>query len=114
MEFKPGNADVFGLAVWCAPEGLSRPLSLMTTLENYSLNPDFQGRTDQRSFCELNSNGSLILQAFVDSSVVEVFANSRLYLAKRIYPSRSDSVGIRLFVRDGQAKVRVMDIWQIA
>ncbi len=34
------------------------------------------------------------LRIFVDRSVVQVFANSRHYLSKRIYPARPDSRGL--------------------
>jgi beta-fructofuranosidase len=55
----------------------------------------------------------LDLRVFVDRSVVEVFANGRQYLTKRIYPVRDDSLGIQLFSRGGEATLRSMDVWQM-
>ena len=56
----------------------------------------------------------LELRIFLDRSVVEVFANRRLCLTKRIYPSRSDSLGVALFARGGRAKMRSMDAWHMS
>ena len=56
----------------------------------------------------------LKLRVFVDRSVVEVFANSRQAVARRIYPARADSVGVRLFSRGAQAHVHSFEAWEIA
>ena len=56
----------------------------------------------------------LKLRVFVDRSVVEVFANGRQAIARRIYPARPDSVGVRLFSRGGQAHVHAFEACEIA
>src|SRR4029077_19431124 len=38
----------------------------------------------------------LELRVFIDRSIVEVFVNSRLCVAVRVYPGRSDSTGVSL------------------
>ncbi len=48
----------------------------------------------------------LRLRVFVDRSVVEVFANDRQAVTRRIYTTREDSVGVALFSRGGAAEVR--------
>jgi len=50
----------------------------------------------------------------VDKSVVEVFANGRQAVMRRIYPSRTDSVGLRLFSNGGPARVRSLQAWEMA
>ncbi len=56
---------------------------------------------------------SLRLRVFIDRSVVEVFANERQVVMRRIYPTRQDSVGVRLFARGGAAQVRVWRAWEM-
>ncbi|MCY3623321.1 MAG: GH32 C-terminal domain-containing protein [Gammaproteobacteria bacterium] len=63
---------------------------------------------------ELMQGERLKLRVFVDHSVVEVFANGRQAIARRIYPARADSVGVRLFSRGAQAHVHSFEAWEIA
>ena len=62
---------------------------------------------------ELKDGERLKLRVFVDKSVVEVFANNRQAIARRIYPSRRDSVGVRLFSCGGDAQVHALEAWNI-
>ena len=54
------------------------------------------------------------LRVFVDKSVVEVFANDRQAVMRRVYPSRTDSVGVSLFSVGGTVRVAKLDAWKIA
>ncbi len=54
---------------------------------------------------------SLKLHIFLDRSVMEVFANSRLCLTQRIYPTRGDSLGVSIFARGGEAFLDRLDAW---
>ena len=56
----------------------------------------------------------LRLRIFVDRSVVEVFANGRQAIARRIYPARSESVGVSLFCAQGEVSVPVFKAWQMS
>jgi len=62
---------------------------------------------------ELKTGETLHLRVFVDKSVVEVFANGRQAVMRRIYPSRADSVGVRLFAHGGSAKVTRLGAWDM-
>ena len=55
----------------------------------------------------------LKLHVFVDKSVVEVFANSRQAIARRIYPSRQDSTGARVYSAGGDTRVHSLKAWKI-
>ena len=55
----------------------------------------------------------LRLHVFLDRSVIEVFINDRLYLASRIYPDCTDSLGLRLHVAGGRAALRSLDVWTL-
>jgi beta-fructofuranosidase len=45
--------------------------------------------------------------------VVEVFANRKLYLAMRVYPSRPDSTGVSLRAQGQEAILTRLDAWQM-
>lgn len=55
----------------------------------------------------------LKLSVFIDRSVVEVFVNSKKYLAMRVYPKREDSVGVSLRAHGGEAVLKRLDAWQM-
>lgn len=56
-------------------------------------------------------DGPLDLRAFVDGSVVELFANGRRCLTGRVYPTRADATGLSL-AADGPARVD-LDVWEL-
>jgi fructan beta-fructosidase len=56
---------------------------------------------------------SLFLHIFLDCSVIEVFANDRLCMSSRIYPSREDSLGVGVFASGGNARIKVLDVWEM-
>ena len=56
---------------------------------------------------------ALKLRIFVDKSVVEVFANSRQAVMRRIYPSREDSVGESFVSTGGDAEVHTLEAYKI-
>ena len=64
--------------------------------------------------CGLDSQGKLYLRIFLDRSVIEVFVNGEVAMAARVYPSRPDSQGIRLFAAGGEARVKTLDTWQMS
>jgi len=55
----------------------------------------------------------LRLEIFLDHSVVEVFANGCYSMTGRIYPTRGDSLDVKLFCSSGTAHLKSIDIWQI-
>lgn len=61
----------------------------------------------------LAAGENLKLRVFIDRSVVEVFANDRLYMAARVYPTRVDSTGISLQARGRDATLKSLRAWSI-
>jgi len=61
----------------------------------------------------LRSNEMLRLRVLVDKSVVEAFANDRQAVCRRIYPSRRDSVGVKVFAEGGAARVYSASAWEM-
>ena len=61
---------------------------------------------------ELPAGELLDLRIFLDRSVIEVFANGRQCLTKRIYPD-PESVGTAFYCWGGKATLRSLDAWDM-
>jgi sucrose-6-phosphate hydrolase SacC (GH32 family) len=60
----------------------------------------------------LASGEALQLRIFVDKSIVEVFANDRQAVVRRIYPTQPESLGVALFTDGAPVTVR-LDAWEM-
>ena len=120
VEFEPGAAQQCGVKVCCSPGGAEetliyydagdKKLKVDTRRSSLSEGP----RSIEAGPFQLPAHERLRLRVFVDKSVVEVFANSRQAVMRRIYPSRPDSLAVKLFARGGPASVRSARAWGIA
>ena len=70
-------------------------------------------RTLERAPLELKDGEPLRLRVFVDKSVVEIYANDRQAICRRVYPGRNDSLGVVLFANDGEAVFSRVKAWEI-
>ena len=61
----------------------------------------------------LRADEPLRLRIFLDRSVLEVFANERISITSRIYPTRADSMGVALQAERGEAQLLGLDAWQL-
>ncbi|MFN0128600.1 MAG: GH32 C-terminal domain-containing protein [Verrucomicrobiales bacterium] len=95
------------LSVWYDTPGL---ITLDGTRSSTS--PDTWIRPPERADL-VRSEGPLKLRVFLDRSVVEVFANDKLYLAIRVYPAREDSLGISLRAQGQEATLQRLDAWSM-
>ena len=68
--------------------------------------------TRQAAPLALGAGEALRLRVFVDRSIIEVFANGRLCLTQRVYPTRPDSSGVALRVAGG-ATVSRLEAWDM-
>ncbi|HVV70217.1 MAG TPA: GH32 C-terminal domain-containing protein, partial [Verrucomicrobiae bacterium] len=120
LEFSPTEARQYGLKVCCSPGGeeetlvyydaVEKKLKVDTSRSSVSDGP----KTLEAGPLELKPAESLKLRVFVDKSVVEVFANGRQAVMRRIYPTRPDSTGVRLFASDSAVKVAALKAWTMA
>jgi beta-fructofuranosidase len=55
---------------------------------------------------------TLKLHVYLDRSVVEIYANGQVCLTSRIYPSRTDSLGVSLCAQ-GPVCCKTLDIWEM-
>jgi beta-fructofuranosidase len=121
VAFEPGQQCEFGLKVRCSPDGQeqtclvyqSESQQVSIEREQSSVNTEVD-RENCSVVIDADSGEVVKLHIFLDHSVVEVFVNSRCYLASRIYPERRDSLGLELFSRRGKVTVKSLDIWQLA
>ena len=68
----------------------------------------------QEAPLELRPGESLRLRIFLDRSILEVFANGRQCITQRIYPTRTDSLGVALYSRGGGISVPTAEAWDMA
>jgi len=120
IEMIPDGAEQCGLKVCCSPDGeeqtmvfydaAEKKLKIDTTKSSSGEGP----KSVEGGPFELKPDESLKLQVFVDKSVVEVFANDRQAVMRRVYPTRKDSQGVALFSQGGSAKAKSIEVWDMA
>jgi beta-fructofuranosidase len=119
-EFEVIDAASFGLWIHCSPGGEEQTLiaydviqqSLIVDRRQSSLDPATDKTLEVAPFT-LAAGESLKLHIYIDHSVLEVFADSRVCLTSRIYPTRPDSSGISPIAFDGRVGLKSLDIWTI-
>jgi beta-fructofuranosidase len=119
-EFEPGASEAVGLTVRSAPDGKEQTSitynrttgNLLLEREHSSLSPEVD-RGSQAGPFALAEDETLKLRVFLDASVIEIFANDRACLTSRIYPSRPDSLGIGMFARGGNARLKALNVWEM-
>ena len=120
LNFEATNAKQYGLKICSSPRGEEqtlvyydaeeKKLKVDTTKSSLADGP----KTLEAGPFELKPAEPLKLRVFVDKSVVEVFANGRQAVMRRIYPSRPDSTGVRLFSNGGAVRVPILQAWEMA
>ena len=118
---EPGSACECGLALRYFSEGAEQTLvsfmapecQIKIDVSQSSQNPDVVDSEEQAAPMTLTQDEPLRLRIFLDRSVIEVFANERQCLTKRIYPSQFDSVDVAIFARGGSAKLVSLDAWDM-
>ena len=119
IEMTAKDARQFGVKVCCSPDGeeqtlvyydaADKKLAIDTRKSSLGEGP----KSIEAGPFQLASDEPLRLRVFVDKSVVEVFANGRQAVMRRIYPSREDSLAVTLFSRGGPANVTTLEAWDM-
>lgn len=116
-----GGASTVTIAVRCSPDG-EEQTRIVYDCRDRRLRID-RGRASLDSSVALEARDArlplgegepLRLRIFLDRSVLEVFANGRVCLTSRIYPTRSDSLGVTVAAAGGRARLRSLDVWAMA
>ena len=119
VEMESAEASHFGVKV-CASPDRQEETSVLYDAEEKLLKvdtrrsgPDDTPKAVEAAPFELKPGERLKLRVFVDKSVVEVFVNRRQAIVRRIYPSRQDSIGVKLFSIRGDTQVHSLETWKI-
>lgn len=119
VEMSAKDAKQFGLKVCRSPKGEEETLVYYDAIGKKLKVDTHKSSLTEGPKCveagpfELTPGETLKLRVFVDKSVVEVFANGRQAVMRRIYPSRDDSVGVALFSNGGPASVATLEAWDM-
>jgi beta-fructofuranosidase len=116
LDIAPGSARRVGLAVRAALDGSEETRILVDRDTGELVFDATRSGVDGRRIREaapfaLSDGEPLQLRVFVDRSVVEVYANHRQAIARRVYPGGTASTGIRLFSEGGTAEFRCVRAW---
>lgn len=76
-----------------------------SSLDARALGGRYEGRVEP--------GAELELRMLVDRSVLEVFANGRLTLTARVYPTLPESTGVLVRATSGEARLRVLRLWTL-
>lgn len=118
LEVAVGAATRCGLKVRASPNGEEETLIYFDGATNELVFDATRSggagrRVVERAPLTLAAGEPLRLRVFVDKSVVEVFANDRQAIGRRVYPVRGDSVGMVLFAEGGEARFSQVRAWDM-
>ena len=118
LEITPGTARQSGVKVRASKGGEEETLlyydAAIGELVFDSTRSGREGRrVIERAPLVLRPGESLKLRVFVDKSVVELYANDRQAIGRRVYPTRPDSLSTTLFARGGAAGFKTIKAWEM-
>ena len=114
----PGTATQFGVKVCCSEDGREETLvyydatELTLNIDTRNSSLGFGRKVVESAPFELGPDEPLQLRVFVDRSVVEVYANDRQAIARRVYPTLQGD-GVALLSEGGDAEVRSAVAWEL-
>jgi beta-fructofuranosidase len=119
VTISPDDAEQFGVKVGVSENGQEETVIYYDKSDNkLKVDTRKSGLTFGRKIIEeapltLNKGEALTLRIFVDKSIVEVYANNRQAITRRIYPTLGGK-GIRLFAQGGKAAITNFKTWELA
>jgi beta-fructofuranosidase len=109
-----------GINILCTPDGseftqiiYNRQNSRLSLIRTHSSLDERAYRDGREGELELAQGEDLDLRVFIDHSVIEIFANQRVSLTARAYPTQPDSTGVQVLARGGKALLKKLEAWQI-
>lgn len=120
LVLEPFGATRCGVKLCCAPDGSEETVvgydRVAQKLFIDTQRSSSQGmglKTIEAGPFQLGGTELLRLRILIDKSVVEVFANDRQAVLRRIYPSSAASNQIKLFSEGGATRVHKLTAWDI-
>jgi beta-fructofuranosidase len=117
-DIEVGAAKRCGLKVRAAADGREETLvyfdAVAKELVFDSTRSGVAGRkVVERAPLALKAGETLQLRVFVDKPVVEVFANDRQAICRRVFPASAQSTGVSLFASGGAANFASVRAWEM-
>ena len=115
---RPGEAKQCGVMVNCSKDGREKTVfyydasEKKLTCDATQSSVDLGRRNIESGSFELKNDEPLVLRVFIDRSIVEVYANDRQAIARRVYP-KLGGTGVRIFARGGDVKVTSVKAWEL-
>ena len=119
LVIEPFAARRCGVKVCCSPGGEEETVTGYDAAEGKLFIDTLRSSTDssqpvaEGGPLSLCGNELLHLRVLVDKSVVEVFANERQGVMRRVYPTRVDSTSVKLFTEGGAARIHSVTAWDM-
>ena len=113
------EAIEYGVKVCVSPDGKEQTvisydyIEATLKVDTHHSGPEDSPKAIEYAPFQLGENEVLQLRVFIDKSVVEVFANERQAIMRRIYPARRDSLGVQLFSNGGTTTANLKS-WHIS
>ncbi len=120
IQINTGDASACGVKVCQSPDGREETVIVfdvhnsLLTVNTQKSGPLGTPKNTASAPFSLEAHELLRLRVFVDKSVVEVFANNRQVVTRRIYPSLPESVGISLFCTAEPCQITTFSSWQLS
>ena len=102
-----------GIGAGTPPNGEGTYSLVALDSSHASIQPQTRSRPPEIAPVFLAPEENLKMRVFIDKSIVEVFVNNRQCLAVRVYPGREDSVGVALRAVGRDARLVVLDAWEM-
>ena len=97
-----------------APRKVPVMQSIVSLDTSYSSTlPDALSRPPETAPIILEDDEPLRLRVYIDKSIVEIFVNDQQCIAARVYPGRSDSLGVSLRAQGNPAVLKSLNAWQM-
>ncbi|MBN8789547.1 MAG: glycoside hydrolase family 32 protein [Terrimonas sp.] len=138
LELEGGNRSAYGVKVFCSPDGREEtvisydPIKKDITINfikssvngpvmmpaNAMFGKPVDGFpekvSEQSAPFELKPGEKLLLDIFIDRSVIEVFANGRQCITQVVYPELAESTGIQIFSKGEKVSAKKVQVWKMA
>ena len=113
------DAEAFELSVFESPGREERTVVRYTrenevVVDRAAASAAGEGTTEPQRMTVTPYDEPLDLRAFLDGSVLELFANERHCLTSRVYPTRPDSTGVSVASEGGRTTLRSVRAWELA
>jgi beta-fructofuranosidase len=122
MEFEiiieSNDSQKFGLEVLVSDDGLEKTVIYYDSknkkiiVDTQKSGHDFGNRIIEEAPLKLDNKETLTLRVFIDNSIIEVFANERQAISRRVYPEKKGD-GISLFSNGGDINIKSFKSWEL-